>query len=350
VLKRAVVPGTRLATRGQPVRLHEQALRTLVTGGAGFIGSHLVDRLVAEGHSVCVVDDLSTGLATNIPTEVRLHQVDVCDDASLGGVFDAFRPETVFHLAAQMDVRRSTHNPAFDARVNVLGGLNVLRAAVRVGARRLIYASTGGAVYGNPERLPASEADLPDPISEYGASKLALEHYLAVYGNRRQIQFVVLRYPNVYGPRQRSDGEAGVVAIFANQMLRGESVTIFGDGTKTRDYLYVNDVVEANIRAASGPGGVVANLGWGREVSDIEIFREVANATGYDRPPRYAPCRPGEVSRICLNSSRALHTWGWRPLVPLRAGVAQVVSHIERGVLSSVLVDPDARQRVLREE
>jgi len=301
----------------------------MVTGGAGFIGAHIVDRLLADGDGVCVVDDLSTGLASNIAPGARFHRVDVGDLAALQEVVESFRPEVVFHLAAQMNVQRSTREPELDARVNILGGVNVLRSAVSAGTRRIVYASTGGAVYGNATRLPASEAEPTHPVSEYGASKLAFEHYLSVYGNRGQIEYVVLRYPNVYGPRQRPDGEAGVVAIFARQMVRGEKVTIFGDGTKTRDYLYVTDVVEANLRAACGPSGIVANLGWGRQVSDIEIFREVASATGYTEAPIQSSVRPGEVLRICLDPGVASRTWGWLPTVPLRDGVRRVVEHVE---------------------
>jgi len=302
--------------------------RAMVTGGAGFIGSHIVDRLISDGHGVCVVDDLSTGLASNLPRECEFHPVDICDNAALEQVFESFRPEVVFHLAAQMDVRRSTRQPDFDARVNVLGGLNVVQLGIRVGTRRIIYASTGGAVYGNPTALPASESHPTQPVSEYGASKLAFEHYLSVYGNRGQIEYAALRFPNVYGPRQRVDGEAGVIAIFGGQMLRRDKVTIFGDGRKTRDYVYVSDVVEANLRAASGPSGIVANLGWGREVTDTDIFREVAAATGYNREPVHAVARPGEVSRICLDASLALRTWGWCPTVPLREGIRRVVQHL----------------------
>jgi len=285
---------------------------------------------VSKGDAVCVVDDLSTGLRSNLSPFARFHQVDICDGTVLGDVFDSFKPELVFHLAAQMDVRRSTREPQFDARVNVLGGLNVLHAAIRVGARRLIYASTGGAVYGNPKRLPVSEAHPTEPVSEYGASKLAFEHYLAVYGNRGQIEFAALRFPNVYGPRQRPDGEAGVIAIFAGRMLRDEEATIFGDGKKTRDYVYVTDVVEANIRAASGPSGIVANLGWSREVSDIEVFETVARATGYRGSPVYKSPRPGEVSRICLDAETAFRVWSWRPSVVLDDGVRCVVEHIAK--------------------
>jgi len=273
---------------------------------------------------VCVVDDLSTGSASNVPPEVRFQRVDICDPASLGEVFAAFRPDVVFQAAAQTDVRRSTREPDFDARVNVLGGLNVLRAAVAVGARRIVYASSA-AVYGDPERLPVSEADPTRPISEYGASKLAFEHYLSAHAARGLIEHAVLRYANVYGPGQRADGEAGVVAIFARQMLAGEPVTIFGDGTKTRDYVYVSDVVEATIRAAAGPSGVVANIAWGREISDLELFRAVAAATGYAKGPSHAADRRGDIARISLDPAVARRTWDWRPSVALGDGVRRVV-------------------------
>jgi len=289
-----------------------------------------VDRLLADGHAVWVVDDLSTGSVTNVAAGARFHRMDVCDLAALRSVMDAVKPEVVFHLAAQMDVRRSTREPEFDARVNVLGGLNVLRAAVAAGTRRIVCASTA-AVYGNPHRLPVAETDPKLPISEYGASKLAFEHYLGAYQARGQIECVVLRYANVYGPRQRADGEAGVMAIFGRQMLRGERVTIFGDGTKTRDYVYVSDVVEGTVRAASGSSGLVTNLGSGCEVSDMEVFREVAAATGYSEPPTHAEVRPGEILRICLDPGFAFRTWGWRATVSLADGVSNVVERAHDG-------------------
>jgi UDP-glucose 4-epimerase len=295
-----------------------------VTGGAGFIGSHLVDRLLAGGHGVCVVDDLSTGSARNVPPQARFQRVDICDLASLREVFAGFGPELVFHAAAQTDVRRSIREPDFDARVNVLGGLNVLRAALGVGARRIVYASSAAA-YGDPKRLPVSEVDATRPISEYGASKLAFEHYLGAYAARGLVECAVLRFANVYGPRQRSEGEAGVVAIFARRMLAGEPVTIFGDGTKTRDYVYVGDVVEATIRAAAGPSGVVANVGWGQEVSDLDLFRKVAAATGYAHGPTHVADRRGDIVRICLDAAVARRTWDWRPSVALEDGVRRVV-------------------------
>ena len=199
--------------------------RALVTGGAGFIGSHLVDRLLLDGYAVCVVDDLSSGSASNLPAGARFERADICDVDALRQIVAGFRPEVVFHAAAQTDVRRSIREPDFDARVNVLGALNVLRAAVAAGARRIVYASSA-AVYGDPERLPVSERDATRPISEYGASKLAFEHYLSAHGARGLIEYAALRYANVYGPRQRGDGEAGVVAIFTQRMLGGEPVTI----------------------------------------------------------------------------------------------------------------------------
>ncbi len=304
--------------------------RVLVTGAAGFIGSHIADRLLADGHEVGTLDDLSTGLRANVADAVEFWETDLCDTGAVRRILRRFRPEIIFHLAAQMDVRRSTREPDFDARVNVIGGLGLIREAIGAGVRRLVYASTGGAVYGNvdPARLPVKETEPAYPISEYGASKLSLEHYLSVYASRGEIEYAALRFPNVYGPRQRPDGEAGVIAIFTGRMLRGEEVFIFGDGSKTRDYVYVADVVEANLRAVRGPSGVVANLGWGREVADIAIFRAVAAATGYERPPTFAPARPGEVSRICLDASLARAAWGWEPVVGLEEGVRRVVEHV----------------------
>jgi UDP-glucose 4-epimerase len=306
------------------------ATRALVTGGAGFIGSHLVDRLLAEGHSVCVVDDLSTGSERNLPPAAEFHRLDICNWDALRDVALTFRPEVIFHAAAQMDVRRSTREPDFDARVNVLGGLNVLRSGVAAGTRRIVYSSSA-AVYGNPARLPVSEADTPRPISEYGASKLSFEHYLSVYAARGLIEYAALRYPNVYGPRQRPDGEAGVVAIFTRRMLDDQPVTIFGDGAKSRDYVYVSDVVEGTVASALGPPGVVANLGSGGEVSDLQLFREVAAATRYAREPTYAPDRPGDIARMSLDPRVALRTWRWSATVSLRDGVRQVVEHARDG-------------------
>ncbi len=299
-------------------------MRALVTGGAGFIGSHLVDRLLADGHSVSVIDDLSTGSSNNVPPHAQLHRVDIGDWNSLRDVVTAFRPDVVFHAAAQTDVGRSIREPDYDARVNVLGGLNVLRATHAAGARRVVYASSA-AVYGPPERLPVPETHPTRPISDYGSSKLALEHYLNAYQARGLIEYAALRFANVYGPRQRSDGEGGVVAIFTDRMRAGKPVTVFGDGTKTRDYIYVGDVVDATVRAASGPTGVVANLGWGRQVSDLELFREVAAATGYSREPTFAPDRPGDIAHSCLDPALARRTWDWKPTVALRDGVRRVV-------------------------
>ena len=309
--------------------MSSDGMRALVTGGAGFVGSHLVDRLLTDGHRVSVVDDLSRGSATNVPRGAALHRVDICDAAALHDVVARFKPEVVFHAAAQTDVRRSIREPDFDARVNVLGALNVLRAAVAVAARRIVYASSA-AVYGNPARVVVSETDPTHPMSEYGASKLAFEHYLGAYAGRGLIEYAALRYANVYGPRQRSDGEAGVVSIFTRQMLADEPVTIFGDGTKTRDYVFVGDVVEATMRAAAGPSGVVANVGWGREVSDLDLFRVLAGATGYTRAPMYAADRAGDIARICLDAALARRTWDWRPVVQLEDGVRQVVEYAKK--------------------
>ena len=237
-------------------------LRVLVTGGAGFIGSHIVDRLLAEGHSVCVVDDLSTGLAGNVPKAVAFKQIDICNATALQDAVQSFKPELVYHLAAQMDVRRSVLDPEFDARVNVLGAMNVLRSAVAAGARRFIYASTGGAVYGNPTTLPVPETQPPKPVSEYGASKLAFEHYLSVYGNRKQSICRLAVFPTSSGAAQAARGRGGLVGDFTGQMSRGSGQE-FAMEKDPRLPLRVYSG-RSNMRAANGSSGVLPISAWGR--------------------------------------------------------------------------------------
>jgi UDP-glucose 4-epimerase len=299
-------------------------VKILVTGGAGFIASHVVDRFIELGHEVVVVDDLSTGLLENVNPRARFHQVDIRSE-EIAEIMLSEKPEVIDHHAAQMDVRRAVREPDFDASVNVLGGLRVLESARRAGSMRFVFSSTGGAVYGEPTRLPVDESHGIAPLSPYGLTKFTFEQYLALYRRLYGIGYTVLRYPNVYGPRQRPDGEAGVVSIFTAQLLRGERPTIFGDGGKTRDYVHVRDVVEANVRAIELDGGEVFNLGWGREVSDREVFDAVRRAVGVEIEPRFDAVRPGEISRIALDSARIRNRLRWRPTVSLDEGVADVV-------------------------
>lgn len=299
-------------------------MHVLVTGGAGFIGSHLCDRLLELGHRVCVVDNLSTGKRENIPPGAIFYQLDLRDQA-LDQVFATERPQVVFHQAAHANVTESVRDPEYDASVNIGGSLRLLASCVRYQVTRIVYASTGGALYGEPEYLPADESHPIRPLSPYGVSKYTVEHYLRVHRNLHGLEYVILRYPNVYGPRQEPHGEAGVVAIFSSLILAGRQPTIYGDGSKTRDYCYVGDIVEANILALNGPDGGVYNLGRGIEVTDLEIFEAVRDAVGSAIAPKFAPVRPGEVRRIALDATKARAELGWSWKVDLAQGVAETV-------------------------
>ncbi len=292
-------------------------MRAIVTGGAGFIGSHVADALLARGDEVVVVDDLSTGRRENVPSGARLVEADV-RDGSLGDLFREVEPHVCFHLAAQADVRVSVERPLLDASINVLGTVQVLEAARAVGAR-VVFASTGGAIYGECER-PASEGDPARPVSPYGAAKLAGESYLATYSRLYGAGHVALRYANVYGPRQDPHGEAGVVAIFFGRLARGEPCRIFGDGHQTRDYVYVGDVVSATLAAADRAGGVY-NVGTGRETSVWELYERCRRVAEVEGEAELAPPRLGELRRSVLDPGRALRELGWQAQVPLEEGL-----------------------------
>ncbi|MGH2651722.1 MAG: NAD-dependent epimerase/dehydratase family protein, partial [Actinomycetota bacterium] len=301
-------------------------MKILVTGGAGFIGSHLVDALVRENHDVVVVDDLSMGRRVQVHPDARFHHMDIRRREALEEVFRVERPEMVNHHAAQGNLRRSMAEPSFDASVNILGSLNLLELSLAYGVRRFIYSSSGGAIYGEPDELPVDETHPIRPLSAYGVSKYAVEQYLGLFGSR--LDHAILRYANVYGPRQNPWGEAGVVAIFSRQMLSGQRPTIFGDGTKTRDYVHVDDIVRANLLAMAErtAAGRAFNLGAGRETTDRTIFDLVRSAVGATVEPILAEKRPGEIDRICLDSSRAKADLGWEPAIPLEEGIARTVS------------------------
>ena len=309
-------------------------MRALVTGGAGFIGSTLVDRLLAEGHAVDVVDDLSTGSLTNLAEargdrshELTVHQVDVRSPEVVELVARR-APEVIFHLAAQADVRVSVARPAFDAEVNIVGSLNVMEGARRAGSRKVVFASSGGTIYGDPDPadLPVTEAHPQQPVSPYGVAKKAVGDYLHAYRVLHGLEFAALALANVYGPRQDPHGEAGVVAIFAGRLLAGESCTVFGDGRQTRDFVYVDDVVDAFVRAASRGSGVLCNIGTATETSVLALYEVMAAAAG--RPgtaPLFASARPGELARSALDPARARLHLGWTPWTTLEAGTAAVL-------------------------
>ncbi|HET7571159.1 MAG TPA: NAD-dependent epimerase/dehydratase family protein [Gaiellaceae bacterium] len=292
-------------------------MRAIVTGGAGFIGSHLVEALLARGDEVHVVDNLATGSPENVPDRAALHRLDIGDE-QLGPLVEKLAPAVVFHLAAQADVGTSVEHPAFDAEVNVVGTVRVLEAARRTGAR-VVFTSTGGAIYGECER-PAREQDARRPLSPYGASKLAGEEYLATWNRLHGTGHVVCRLANVYGPRQLPSLEGGVVAIFLNRLREGAETTIFGDGEQTRDFVHVGDVAAALLAAAEGEG--VYNVGTGVETSVLELHRLCAETAGSRQEPRLAEPRPGDLRHSVLDAGRAERELGWRPARTLAQGLA----------------------------
>ncbi len=301
-----------------------------MTGGAGFIGSQVADRYVERGHEVAVLDDLSTGSRRFVPPSARFYWGDLAQPSDVETCVAEFRPEVVNHHAAQIDVRRSVSDPRRDASINVLGTLGLLEACTRHGVRKLIYASTGGAIYGEARSLPASEAHPVNPESPYGASKHAVEHYLHLWKLLHGLDSTVLRYPNVYGPRQNPHGEAGVNAIFIGLMLRGERPCIFGSGEQLRDYLYVADAVEANLRALEHGSGEILNLGTGVGTSVNQIFQELKTLIGFSGEPIYESARPGEIQRIYLDAARAAEVLGWKPVVSFRDGLKRTLEWSRR--------------------
>lgn len=302
-------------------------MKSLVTGGAGFIGSNLVDGLLARGDEVTVVDDLSTGRLVNLDGALEagaeLVELDIRDAAALAAVAAERRPETIFHLAAQIDVRKSLEDPAFDAAVNVGGTANVLEAARGAGTGRVVFVSTGGAIYGEGEgqELPLDESAAIAPLSAYGQSKYAAEGYLALYERLYGLSTIALRLGNIYGPRQDPLGEAGVVAIFCGLIRSGGRPTVYGDGTQTRDYIYVGDVVDAALAAAASDKAGSVNIGTGREASVLELVEVLGRLGGTDFEPEFAPPRAGEVQRIALDAGRAERELGWRPQTGLEDGL-----------------------------
>lgn len=305
-------------------------MRILVTGGAGFIGSHVVDAFLAAGHEVSVVDNLATGNPAFVDPRARLHTVDL-RSPRLERAFEAQRPDVVAHLAAQAAVSRSVLDPTFDASVNILGGLNLLECCRRHGVARVIYSSSGGAGYGDTDVIPTPEEHPTRPTSPYGVSKVAFEHYLSVWDALHGRRSVSLRYANVYGPRQNPHGEAGVVAIFCHRLLTGQTPIINGDGGQTRDFVYVADVAAANLLAlerAEVTGAV--NIGTGEETSVTELYDRLARVSGTGLRAERGPSRPGEQRRSCLNPRLARHALGWRPVVSVDEGLARTFDAFKR--------------------
>ncbi|HEY3265283.1 MAG TPA: NAD-dependent epimerase/dehydratase family protein [Armatimonadota bacterium] len=299
--------------------------RAVVTGGAGFIGSHIVDALHAQGAEVLVIDNLVSGKASNLPAGVRLETVDVIEP-QIAAILKNFQPEAVFHLAAQMDVRRSVEDPLFDNRVNVFGSVNVLRSALDAGAQRFVFSSTGGAMYGEVDEIPTPETVPPQPVAPYGISKLCAERYIH-YFHANGLPGAVCRFGNVYGPRQDPHGEAGVVAIFGSRLLNGEPCTVFGDGSQVRDYVHVSDVVRACLAAADAPGGTF-NIGTGVGTDVNRLYNILAAAAGVDARPVYAEARKGELQTSILNPALAAQKLGWKPSVTVEQGLTAYIEYL----------------------
>jgi UDP-glucose 4-epimerase len=302
-------------------------MRALVTGGAGFIGSHVVDRLLADGHAVAILDNLSTGRRTLVNPAATLH-VDDLRSGRLDRVFDAAKPDVVVHVAAQASVPRSVADPAYDGGVNLLGTITLLAAAQRAGVRRVVYTSTGGAAYGDTAVIPTPEEHPLRPSSPYGVSKVAAELYLNAWSGIAGVPALTLRLANIYGPRQNPMGEAGVIAIFAHRLVRGEGCVINGDGDQTRDYVYVGDVAEAVARAIARPEATgVVNVATAVETTVNELYERLARIAGATRPATHGPAKPGEQRRSVLDAARAKQVLGWSPLVSLETGLGRTYDY-----------------------
>ena len=314
-------------------------MKILVTGGAGFIGSNVCDAFLGAGHEVVALDNLSTGKRANLSPGVRLLEADL-RDSRLSALLKEERPEVVCHHAAQIDVRKSVADPIYDAELNLLGMLRLLEASVAAGVQRVLFASSGGACYGEQERFPATEAHPTRPVSPYGVSKAAGELYLGYYLAQHKLPYVALRYANVYGPRQDPHGEAGVVAIFAERILGGEECTIFGDGGQSRDFVFVGDVARANLAALTADFVGPVNVGTGREISILELHAKLAEAARVVRPPKHAPGKPGEQRRSVIDPTLASKVLGWRPEVSLEQGLARTLEFFRGRSSSSAAAPP----------
>lgn len=304
-------------------------MKIVVTGGAGFIGSHVVDAYLQAGHQVVVIDNLSSGKREHINPEAKFYQMDIRNEQVQQVIADE-RPDIINHHAAQIDVRRSVADPRYDADTNILGSIRLAQAGMEFGVKKFIYISSGGAVYGEPEYLPCDEAHPIHPICPYGASKYAFELYLYMFKQNNNLDYTILRYANVYGPRQDPHGEAGVVAIFTGQMLNQQPVTINGSGEQVRDFVYVGDCARANLMALDSGSGDIFNLGVRQGTTINQVFEELKRLTGYPHQANYGPPKAGETFKIYLDSTHAHDVLGWEPAFSLQEGLGETVKYFQR--------------------
>ena len=300
-------------------------MKILVTGGAGFIGSHVADAFIKAGHGVVVLDNLSGGFRRNINPHARFVKLDIRDHKRVNALLKKERFDVIDHHAAQMDVRKSVLDPMFDAETNILASINLIKTAVETRVKKFIYISTGGAVYGEPKRLPVMEDDPVNPECQYGISKHTVEHYLYLYGLNDGLGYTVLRYPNVYGPRQNPHGEAGVIAIFGGLMLAGKTPMVFGFGKPTRDYVFVGDVAQANVRALRRGDGEIINLGSEKGTSVLQLYRHLQRILNFPHKPKLAPLRKGEINRIYLTGAKARKLLGWSAKTSVADGLQKTM-------------------------
>ena len=306
-------------------------MKILVTGGAGFIASQIADAFINEGHEVFILDDLSTGFEKNINPKAKFIKANICDK-SLLQLFEKEKFDVVNHHAAQMDVRKSVADPAFDANTNIIGTINLLQNSVKNGVKKFMFASTGGAVYGEQNYFPADEKHPTSPLSPYGISKLAVEKYLFFYNAQYKLNYTILRYANIYGPRQNPFGEAGVVAIFSSKLLKGEQTIINGTGKQTRDYVFVGDVVKANLLALNDNKSDIYNVGTAKETDVNELFNELNKITGKGMPEKHGPAAPGEQMRSVITSEKLFNKFKWKPDTLLHDGLQKTVDYFKENL------------------
>ena len=311
--------------------MENKKLKIIVTGGAGFIGSHVADKYIEAGHDVIIIDNLSSGKKENINPKAKFYNVDIKDTRKIPEIFEKEKPDIVNHHAAQIDVRKSVSDPVFDANVNIIGSINLLENCKKHNVKKFVFASSGGTIYGECSDTPPDENSPYLPMSPYGIAKLSVEYYMNYYSKTYQLKTIALRYGNVYGPRQDPHGEAGVVAIFSERMLKNEDVYIFGDGKQMRDYVYVEDVARANLLVLNHNENLTLNIGTSRATSVIELFEMMKKISNYKKSPIFKPARTGELFKSFLDIKKAKEKIGWQPLFNLEEGLKKTIEYFRRG-------------------